>query len=252
MNDPMDGPNEYFLTISRKTIQHLGVKLYDKVSAVVSELIANSYDADADKVTVRLPLRTQLATGDGKKQPVDHGFILEVVDDGHGMTPDEAKEFYLKVGRERRNFKEQGKRSRKKNRPVMGRKGIGKLAPFGVCKRIEVLSAGGKKTANGFLVSHFYIDYDKILSDDDKPVRLDLGDQDRSYSKDSGTTIRLSDFLPKRIPRSEVFHRQLAARFAFVADAAFGGAVFILNEFVGRVLVFTSGNLQGIEQSFFY
>src|SRR5574341_1284735 len=52
---------EYFLRISRLTVDKLGVKLYDKVSAVVAELVANSYDADAEQVFVRLPLRTLLA-----------------------------------------------------------------------------------------------------------------------------------------------------------------------------------------------
>jgi hypothetical protein len=44
-----DMPNgdRYELTISRQTVDKLGVKLYDTVSAVVAELVANSYDADA-------------------------------------------------------------------------------------------------------------------------------------------------------------------------------------------------------------
>ena len=33
--------------------------------------------------------------------------------------------------------------SREHRRPVMGRKGIGNLASFGICKKIEVWSAGG-------------------------------------------------------------------------------------------------------------
>ena len=41
----------YIMRISRQTIDKLGVKLYDTVSAVVAEIIANSYDADAEKVS---------------------------------------------------------------------------------------------------------------------------------------------------------------------------------------------------------
>jgi len=44
------------------TVKNLGVKLYDKASAVVAELIANGYDADAERVIVRIPLNTRLAT----------------------------------------------------------------------------------------------------------------------------------------------------------------------------------------------
>jgi hypothetical protein len=102
----------------------------------------------------------------------------------------------------------------------MGRKGIGKLAPFGICKRIEVISAGGKKTKNGYQIAHFYLDYDKIVSDSDKTIKLDRGPNDRKFREKRGTTIRLSRFLPKRVPDVETFHRQLASRFIF-ADPKF-------------------------------
>jgi hypothetical protein len=64
-------------------------------------------------------------------------------DNGHGMTPLEGREFYLKVGRDRREHSEQGGASRVKKRSVMGREGIRKLAAFGICRTIEVLSSGG-------------------------------------------------------------------------------------------------------------
>jgi len=35
------------MTISRTTVDKLGIKMYDKAAAVVAELVANSYDADA-------------------------------------------------------------------------------------------------------------------------------------------------------------------------------------------------------------
>ena len=204
----------YQLRISRLTVDKSGVKLYDKASAVVAEIIANSYDADAEKVTVRLPLSTQLATRNSDGSVQDHSYCIEVIDDGHGMTPDEAIRFYLEVGRDRRQD-EQGRYSREKHRPVMGRKGIGKLAPFGICKVIEVVSAGGPKTKNGYLVAHFQMDYDRILSPSDEPVDLVAGELDRTYLPKRGTTIRLKSFAPKRVPDEETFHRQLATRFVF-------------------------------------
>lgn len=212
-SEPTNRP--YLLRISRLTVDKLGVKLYDKVSAVVAELVANGYDADADKVTVSLPLSTVLATKGADGKPVDAGYVIEVTDDGHGMTPDEAIDHYLQVGRDRRKHVKQGGRSRKKQRPVMGRKGIGKLAPFGICKKIEVLSAGGDKTEQGYLITHFFMDFDDILSDTDEPVELKPGSEDRKYRSTSGTTVRMFDFAAKRVPDGETFHRQLAARFAF-------------------------------------
>lgn len=203
----------YELRISRKTVDKLGVKLYDKVSAVVAELVANSYDADAEKVTVKLPLATELARRSKDGQIEDKSFVVEVVDDGHGMSPDEAQDHYLKVGRDRRENPEQGPESREKGRPVMGRKGIGKLAPFGVCRRIEIRSAGGPKTRDGYLISHFFLDYNNINVDEETPVPLETGPEDRTFSVNSGTTVRLSNFLPRRVPDLDTFLRQLARRF---------------------------------------
>ncbi len=46
---------KYTMTISRLTVDKLGVKLYDRVSAIIAEIMANSYDADevAHAITVR-------------------------------------------------------------------------------------------------------------------------------------------------------------------------------------------------------
>lgn len=202
------------MRISRLTIDKLGVKLYDKVSAAVAELAANAYDADAEQVHIRLPLNETL----GKKAPdgiVDLGWVVEVIDDGHGMTPKEAQDYFLHVGRDRRRNPET-RRSREKKRAVMGRKGIGKLAPFGICRRIEVISAGGEETAHGYAISHFVMDFDRIMDKDvEGPVPLEAGSQDRSYAAKRGTSVRLSNFLNKRVPNAETFYRQLATRFTF-------------------------------------
>lgn len=219
--DPVAPPEEsdtespYYLTISRLTVDKLGVKLYDKASAVVAELIANSYDADAENVEVILPLGIQLASRAGGELK-DVGPAIVVKDDGHGMTPDEARKFFLRVGADRRTRKDQdGTKSRLKKRPVMGRKGIGKLAPFGICRRIEVWSAGGPKTSKGYKVTHFFMDFEKILTDEVTDVPLEVGDDDEQWAEESGTKIMLSQFLAKRVPDQETFLRQLAVRFIF-------------------------------------
>src|SRR5438034_2514498 len=91
----------YVMRISRTTVDKLGIKLYDRPSAVVAETIANSYDADAEHVAVRIPLSRWLATHSGG-QVADQGLQIVIEDDGHGMTPDEVNDFYLKVGTDRR------------------------------------------------------------------------------------------------------------------------------------------------------
>ena len=81
---------KYTMTISRLSVEKLGVKLYDKASAVIAELISNSYDADATQVTIEAPMGEYLAfKKDGKV--VSKQVEIRVTDDGLGMTPDEVQ-----------------------------------------------------------------------------------------------------------------------------------------------------------------
>ena len=207
-----DSSHPYVMRISRTTVDKLGIRLYDRPSAAVAELIANSYDADGEQVTVSIPLASWLATKHGRRV-VDRGASITVMDDGHGMTPAEANEYFLVVGKDRRTAPGQGEESRSKHRPVMGHKGIGKLAPFGICRRIEVWSAGGPRRKNGRLVSHFIMDYDKIISDTDAVYYPTPGTDHGKWSKKKGTRVTLSKFIPKRTPDAETFQRQIAATF---------------------------------------
>jgi len=204
--------DRYTMTISRTTVDKLGIKLYDKAAAVVAELIANSYDADAENVTVKMPLNKWLATVT-RGGVVDQGFEIVVEDDGCGMTPDVINEFYLRVGTNPRIDSRRGPLSLEKKRPRMGRKGIGKLAPFGICEVIEVRSAGGEKTPEGYKTAHFIMNFDEISQETDAPYHPDLGDDDGAYSQKRGTTITLRNFLPRRTPDEDTFHRQIARAF---------------------------------------
>ncbi|HEU4683617.1 MAG TPA: hypothetical protein VFS39_03845, partial [Nitrospira sp.] len=57
----MKSKKKYVMTISRLTVDKLGVKLYDRVSAVIAEVVANSYDADATEVIITAPMGETLA-----------------------------------------------------------------------------------------------------------------------------------------------------------------------------------------------
>ena len=209
----------YTMRISRLTVDKLGVKLYDKVSAVIAELISNSYDADATEVHVYAPMGQFLASKQGG-QISDKGFTLSIEDNGHGMTPDEMQDFFLVVGAERRTDTKRGDESRKFHRKVMGRKGVGKLAPFGICHIIEVISSGGKKINEngeyGFLTSHIILDYNKITNDQDNetnPYEPTVGEKDGKLAADHGTTVILKSFNYRRVPDIETLSRQIAQRF---------------------------------------
>lgn len=205
-----DPAHAYTMRISRLTIDKLGIKLYDRVAAVLAELIANSYDADAEDVTVTLPWGAFLF--DPKSPHLSAAYEIVISDDGHGMIPAEINRHYLTVGADRRTRTGSDK-SRGKNRPVMGRKGIGKLAPFGICKTVEVISAGGDKTEKGYLTSHLILHLPDMLADTEKNYHPEIGELDGTWSEEHGTTIKLRDFSRKRVPSKDELNRQLAARF---------------------------------------
>lgn len=243
--DASPTPPKYTMRISRLTIDKLGIKLYDRVTAVLAELIANSYDADAENVTVTLPWGTFLSSevrksgpGDLLSEPqearrgssqlhreeqsalvpielVEQSIVtpeITIVDDGHGMTSDEINVHYLSVGADRRR-RTGGDKSRSKLRPVMGRKGIGKLAPFGICETVEVISAGGEQTAEGWQVSHIILQLGDMLDDTELDYHPEAGDLDGTFLPSPGTTVKLRNFFRKRVPGQEELNRQLSARF---------------------------------------
>ncbi|HBB9944259.1 ATP-binding protein [Vibrio parahaemolyticus] len=114
---------KFALQYSHNIIEHLGLKLYqNKPTNVIAELISNSWDADAQNVWIDIQS--------------DH---LCVVDDGFGMTEEELKGNYLIIGKKKRSGENLSKQT-DKQRCVMGRKGIGKLAPFGIAQKLSLIT----------------------------------------------------------------------------------------------------------------
>lgn len=208
--------DKYTMRISRLTIDKLGIQMYDRVSAVLAELIANSYDADAETVEIALPFGEWLARKTAKVVQ-DQGFEIIIQDNGHGMTENEINEYYLNVGYNRR--KSRSEVTPKHHRRVMGRKGIGKLAPFGICHEVEVMSAGGKKTDRGYLISNLILKLEDMLEErrnergEIEPYHPQPGTLDGTYADKTGTKLILKRFNRRRVPTKEDLNRQLAGRF---------------------------------------
>ena len=213
---------KYTMTISRLTVDKLGVKLYDRVSAVIAEVVANSYDADATEVTIIAPMGQLMATKRGGVLN-DLGYQIEVHDNGCGMLVDESinevNDFYLKVGGERRGDARRGDRSKVFKRRVMGRKGVGKLAPFGVCHQIEVITASGAKvkgkdrygnTVEGHRVAHLIMDRAVILSDTDDTYHPQPGPLYGTVEPSTGTRIIMKVFDHRQVTEMSDVERQTA------------------------------------------
>lgn len=114
---------KYRMTVSLNVLNHLGIGLYSNIPAVLSELVANAWDADANQVKIS----------------IDPSGRIVVEDDGYGMTLNDINERFLKVGYRRRV----NSASSPKGRAVMGRKGIGKLSSFSIANIVEVHTVRG-------------------------------------------------------------------------------------------------------------
>ena len=126
----MNGMRELVMTISLNALEHLGLNLYSNILAVLSEIVANAWDADAKLVTITIDKGTETIT---------------IEDDGTGMNRDGVIDRFLTVGFKRRE--ELGDQTPGGRRP-MGRKGIGKLSIFSIAKTAEIYTtAGGIRTA---------------------------------------------------------------------------------------------------------
>lgn len=114
---------ELSLKFDPLTIEHLGYKMYSHLPNALAELIANAYDADATVVRIIL-------------NDAADGQAVMVQDDGHGMDVEDLNDKYLRIGRNRRVEGEERSESGRRN--AAGKKGLGKLALFGIGETIEL------------------------------------------------------------------------------------------------------------------
>ena len=186
---------KYQMSIDLNVLNHLGLKLYSNVPAVLSEVVANSWDADAEKVEIEIKSDQIIIT-----------------DDGHGMTEADINEKYLTVGYERR--KRDAKQTLRYERPVMGRKGIGKLSLFSIADIVEVQTVkDGKK--NGFVMSAQKIEA-QISKQDGSTYYPDPLPDDKFTLDQDGTRIVLTE-LKKRVSQAPAaLRKRLARRFSII------------------------------------
>jgi uncharacterized protein (TIGR02391 family) len=116
--------SDLVLKFDPHTIEHLGSNMYSRLPNAVAELVANAYDADASTIRIQV-----MGSGEGQR--------IVVEDNGHGMSRDDVRDKYLRIGRNRRGGAPNAK-SESGRRTVSGKKGLGKLALFGIGHKIIV------------------------------------------------------------------------------------------------------------------
>ncbi|RDZ64224.1 ATP-binding protein [Haloferax sp. Atlit-12N] len=199
-----ESDSPYKMSLSLNVLNHLGLNLYSNVPAVLSEAVANAWDADAENVDVDI-------------YPDEEKIVI--VDDGQGMDAEDVNERYLRVGYRRRRDDERSNRTPIHDRPVMGRKGIGKLSLLSVAETVDVYTAKDGDH-NGFRMQLSEIQ--RAIGEEESSsgvqqqqyVPTPLDDFPDEFTE--GTKIVLTD-LTKRVHTTEhALRKRLARRFSIL------------------------------------
>lgn len=187
--------SKYHMSINLQVLNHLGLNLYSNTSAVLSEVVANAWDADATEVKIQIS-----------------GDAISIRDNGNGMDLEDINGKYLNVGYQKRA--ESGV-SPIFNRPVMGRKGIGKLSLFSIANIVKVYSKK-ESQVNGFAIDTNALR--EAIKSDESYFPLELS-TDGVLFDGNGTFIELGNLKKKRTSSLATYLRQrLARRFAVIGD----------------------------------
>lgn len=228
-------------------VEDLGLNLYTDLPRVLVEFVANAHDADSphchitldfDQITEERKLmkaaweieRKEDEIARLRNESVPERILLDertlpenvtivVEDRGHGMSRADLEEKFLVAGRRRRNEDPNGARS-EGGRIVMGRKGLGKLAGFGVAHRVEVVSRR-KGEAHATKVTLEFEELLKHRATEDIRVPTEQID-DGGGIEPHGTRITLSRLAYDPVKsRNKTIAHEIGDHFAFVDSEEF-------------------------------
>lgn len=114
-----------YFNFSYSALKLLGKNLYSNPTNAISELVANALDANASEVYVYIDMSDK-----------EHA-IIEIIDNGSGMSYSDLAEKYVWIGRNKRTDTELTDAEKK---TVMGRKGIGKLAALYLSNQYYIIT----------------------------------------------------------------------------------------------------------------
>lgn len=188
------------MTVDLNVLEHLGINLYSNIAAVLTEAVANAWDADASSVQIRVDPNNDW---------------IEIEDDGIGMSVDDLNGKYLRVGYRRRDEDAEHGCRTAKGRPAMGRKGLGKLSLFSIANVIEVQSAKDGDT-RGFRMSvpgiHKAVQEKRPYHPE--PLASD------ALAVTQGTKIVLREIKRQRLGKGvAALRKRLARRFSIIGQA---------------------------------
>lgn len=221
---------DYELKFDPKTIEHLGVKMYSTLPPALAEIISNAYDADSDKVILTFHEQNRVPKS------------ISIKDDGEGMSASDIQNKFLVIGRNRRDV-EGDKPSKKHKRLPTGKKGLGKLALFGLAKKVTV------DTVQDGLRNRFVLDWDSLLSADGSyHPKVEI--ENETTGLPNGTTIKLSELKRKTPFDLESIADSLSK--IFIIDNSFSIELKTTNPDDKSILVSNERKYALIEQEFMW
>lgn len=178
-------------SVDTHLFRELGELLVGRESTALIELIKNAYDADATEVTV---------LGENLDDPTRG--IIQISDDGNGMTPDAFRRGFLRVaGR----LKTSGAGiSERYQRRYTGSKGVGRLAAHKLARIIEIQSTPRSTNGESVLGVNGFINWNEVEAVEtlDQVTDRAVSTNEISLPNDAphGTTLRLKSLRQKWTP----------------------------------------------------
>lgn len=108
---------KFQFSVDSAILRELGERLVSTVHVALSELVKNSYDADATEVKIKI------------NHDLSNGTTIFLEDNGMGMTKEEVSKFWMRIGT---TNKESQSISKKYGRLRAGSKGVGRFS----CRRL--------------------------------------------------------------------------------------------------------------------
>lgn len=206
--------NKFTMSLSLNVLNHLGINLYSNIPAVLSEIVANSWDADASKVEIKIS---------------DDSIIIQ--DNGCGMDENDINTKFLYVGHRKR---EKSESSPKFNRKYMGRKGIGKLSMFSIAQEIDVISKKHLENGN-YEINGLRMDSKKIEqaingekdSNESKCYFPEVLSVQESEIKETGTKIILKKLKKTTSTLTEEYIKKRVSRRFGIIGSDYNFSVFV-------------------------
>lgn len=168
-------------TVATRMLDHMSLSMYSKYPKAIGELVVNGYDADANYASVSI-------------QSTKDKIVIE--DNGEGMDEQDIREAYMFLGS---GQKRATARTAIYHRLPIGNKGIGKLAGFGIARRIEVKTIKNDKSYE-FCVDRDELERSERMGKLKEPI-LDRASMELrvfdAKGQANGTTVTLRKIRPE-------------------------------------------------------